>query len=182
VAVGLGMDDQHVGPGITEGFQIAGGLLDHEVHVEEKFAAAFAQAFDDGLAKGDIGHEGPVHDVQVQPRDARGLKGGELVGQTGEIGGEQGRRKDHAASCGALPVVQDRRGVLPERQDRGSPAGQNAAQLGQLVFQLQHQGRIALAGGAFRQDLVQGGAAVQDAARAFYGHALLVQQLLDAAQ
>ena len=49
--------------------------------------------------------------------------------------------------------MQDRRGVLPERQDRGSPAGQNAAQLGQLVFQLQHQGRIALAGGAFRQDI-----------------------------
>ena len=69
--LGLGMDDNQVGPRIGKGLHVARRRLRHDVHVEEELPAHLAQGFDDGLAKGDVGRKGAVDDVKVEPLDAR---------------------------------------------------------------------------------------------------------------
>lgn len=50
---------------------------------------------DDGGAEGDVGHEVPVHDVDVQPLRAVLFDGaGAFCTQVGEVGGEDGGRDD----------------------------------------------------------------------------------------
>ena len=46
-----------------------------------------------GRAKGDVGHEMAVHDIDMDNGAAAALGGGHLVGQVGEIGRKNGGKQ-----------------------------------------------------------------------------------------
>lgn len=81
VVVGLGVDHQHICSGFRKGRQMARGVFHHEVHVKKKPAQG-AQGLDERGTKGNVGHKGPVHDVQVQPGKTGGFQRGQFLGQT----------------------------------------------------------------------------------------------------
>ena len=88
VFVGLGVDNQHVGPGLVKIGNVAGGVIHHEVHVKKK-PADRPQGLDQRGSKGDVGHKGPVHHIQMQPGDTSSFKSCKLFGQSGKIGRKQ---------------------------------------------------------------------------------------------
>ena len=72
VRAGLGMDQDVVGAGLGEGGQIGVGRGDHQVDVERQ-AGERPQGAQHHRAEADVGHEMPVHHVQVQPVPRRRL-------------------------------------------------------------------------------------------------------------
>ena len=74
-----------VGTGLDECLEITVRRLDHQVHVERQ-AGDLANGLDDQRAKGDVGHEVPVHDVEVQQIRAAALDLANVLGQMSEVG------------------------------------------------------------------------------------------------
>jgi hypothetical protein len=74
-------------------------LVDHQVAVNRQ-RGVLEQRFDDGQAQGQVRHEVVVHDVHVQPVGDGGHRGG-LVGQPGEVRGQNARRDldAHSPEC-----------------------------------------------------------------------------------
>lgn len=98
---GLDVEADELGAGLGEGFYVEVGLVEHEVDVEEQ-GGDFAAKFGDHLgAKGEVGDEVAVHDVEVQPGGAGGGDLGGAFGEadvlTGEDGGGENRGKRHGA-------------------------------------------------------------------------------------
>ena len=63
----------------------------------------FAQAGDHGRTDGDVGDEVAVHDVDVDGCAAAALGRGNLVGQVGKVGGEDGwQQLDHGMKRNSL--------------------------------------------------------------------------------
>ena len=90
VGAGLGVDQDVIGAGLDEVVdeRIHGG--DHQVDVEGQ-ARVRAQAGDDRGAETDVGDEMTVHHVEMEPVGAGGLDGADLLGEAGEVGGEEAR-------------------------------------------------------------------------------------------
>ncbi len=74
-----------VGTSLDERLEIAIRRLDHQVHVERQ-TGDLADGLDDQRAKGDVGHEVPVHDVEVQQIRAAALDLADVLGEMGEVG------------------------------------------------------------------------------------------------
>ena len=92
---GLVVHADPVGPGVGKGGDELVGVLDHQVAIERQ-AGGLAQALDHRGADGDVGDEMAVHDVDVDDGAAAALGRGNLVGQVGEVGGEDGGKQlDH---------------------------------------------------------------------------------------
>ena len=80
------MEQDVVGAGFGEGFDIRVNRLDHQVHVERQ-ARMRPQRFQQSRAEADVRDEVAVHDVQMQPVGAGGLDRANFLSQAGEIGG-----------------------------------------------------------------------------------------------
>jgi hypothetical protein len=78
----VGRDD--VGAGRREGFEIGVDRLDHQVDVEG-FLRVRAKLLDDHGADGDVGHEMPVHDVDMDHVGAGLVHGADLFAETGKV-------------------------------------------------------------------------------------------------
>ena len=98
---GLRMYGHAVGAGLGKGREVGIGRRDHQVAVEERLGA-IADRLDDGRAEGDVGHEMPVHHVEMDPVRAGGRDGLDLIAQPGEVRSQDGGRNqglgDHGCS------------------------------------------------------------------------------------
>ena len=72
VVVGFDVDADQVGAGFCERLDVAVRLIEHEMHIEEELRR-LAQRGDRARAEGEVRHEMPVHDVEVNPRQAQAL-------------------------------------------------------------------------------------------------------------
>ena len=84
---GLGMHGDDVGAGFGEGLDEGIARRDHQMHVEELLRMR-AQRLHHVGADGDVGHEMPVHDVDMDPIAAGGIDGAHLLAEPGEVGRE----------------------------------------------------------------------------------------------
>ena len=86
---------------------------DHQMHVEDLFGVR-PERLHHVRADGDVGHEMPVHDIDMDPVGAGRIDGAHLLAEPGEIGREDRWGDDdvfasHIAnpmSCPALPGIQ----------------------------------------------------------------------------
>ena len=99
VRAGFGMDGDDVGAGLGEGVEKSVDRRNHQVDVE-RLGAVRAKRLHHGRADRQVGHEMPVHHVDVDPVGARCVDRANLLAQLGEIGG-QDRRGDERAGHGA---------------------------------------------------------------------------------
>ena len=88
----LHMHGDDVGAGLGEGFEVGIARRDHQVHVERLLGNRPDRLHHVG-ADGDIGHEVPVHHVDMDPVGAGGFDCADFIAQFGEIG-RQNRRRD----------------------------------------------------------------------------------------
>ena len=84
---GFLMHQNLVGAGLDEYGRVLVGILDHQVHVQDR-AGGLAERLDHGRPNGDIGHEMAVHDVHMEHAAADRLERGNLLAQTRKIGRE----------------------------------------------------------------------------------------------
>jgi hypothetical protein len=80
-----------VGARFAKVIDILLGLHDHQMTIEGQRGEP-AQIGDDLGPPGDIGHESAVHRVEVQQIGTGGFDQRDLVGDRGEVGGQQRRR------------------------------------------------------------------------------------------
>ena len=93
----LHVDGDDVRPRPDEVFQVAVGLLNHQVNVQQHAPAAGngLQGLDNERPNGNVGDEVAVHHVHVQPLHP-GVNGlVHLLAQAGEVSRQNGRRQFH---------------------------------------------------------------------------------------
>src|SRR5438552_5697614 len=102
----LGMNRDGVGAGLGESFEIAVDWRDHQMDVKG-FPRHWPDRGHHHRAEADIGHEMPIHHVDMYPVGARLIDGAHLIAEPGEIGGEdRGRdtkRADHVRYACRMP-------------------------------------------------------------------------------
>jgi hypothetical protein len=86
-------------PAAREGLEVGVGRRDHQVDVERQRAVA-AQRRNDHGAEADVGHEVPVHDVEVQPVRARLGDRARLLAEDGRSRRRGGKGAIRTAACG----------------------------------------------------------------------------------
>ncbi len=86
------MSEPACGEGLDKG--VAG--RDHQMHVEDLLRVRTERLHDVG-ADGDVGHEMPVHDVDMDPVAARRIDGAHLLAEPREVGREDRRGNDDIA-------------------------------------------------------------------------------------
>ena len=79
----------------------------------ERQACALAQRFDDDRADGEVRDEATVHHVDVELIRRAGLDARDIVGERGEIRGQDGRRDFHG-----FVIPHDVRARHPTRRNR----------------------------------------------------------------
>ena len=94
----LGMEHDVIGTRLGKGGQERVHRGDHQMNVEGHFCQ-LAERFEHHRPVADIGHEMPVHDVQMQPIRTRCLDGGDLLAQSGEIRGQEGWSNEGGEGC-----------------------------------------------------------------------------------
>jgi ribulose-phosphate 3-epimerase len=93
VMVGLDVDGETFGAGLGERGHVAVGMAEHQVHVEVQLRQR-TEVGDDLRAEADVGHEVPVHDVDVQPAESGRLDRADALREGAVVGGEEGRCDD----------------------------------------------------------------------------------------
>jgi len=100
----LAVDGDRIGARLHEALDVLLGLGDHEMRVERQLRD-LAQRFHHREADRNVGHEMPVHYVEVDQIGARLLDAAHLLAQAREVGGKNRRRKlignFHVASVSA---------------------------------------------------------------------------------
>ncbi len=91
MGTGLQMGGDHIRPGIGEGLDIGIDRRNHQMHVHHG-GDVLADGFAQGRAKGQVGHEMPVHDIDMHPIGPLGLDRLNFTSEIGEIGGQDRRR------------------------------------------------------------------------------------------
>jgi hypothetical protein len=87
------MHGDDVRAGLGEGFEIRIARRDHQVHIEH-FPGVGAQRLHHIGADRDVGHEVPVHDIDMNPIRTGRIDGAHLVAELCEVGGQDRRRYD----------------------------------------------------------------------------------------
>ena len=88
-----------VGAGLGESRKVGIHRRDHQMHVE-RLLRMRSDRRDDVWPHGDIGHEMPVHDVDVNPVPAGCVRGVNLLAEPGKVGGKDRRRYEGLAHHG----------------------------------------------------------------------------------
>ncbi len=102
MGTGLGVHRDDVAAGLGEGFQVGIDRRDHQVHVE-RLLGVRPQGRDNAGTDGDIGHEMPIHDVDMNIVAARRIDGADFLSQTREVGRENGWCDFHGLRHGPAP-------------------------------------------------------------------------------
>ena len=89
----LRLDEEMVGAGASEFLEIALRLDDHQMHIERLLRGA-PHRLDDDRPEGDVRHEAPVHDIDMDPVRAGLVDGKDFLAEPLEIGGEDRRGDD----------------------------------------------------------------------------------------
>ncbi len=92
------MDCQHISSCLSEGLKVAFRLLDHQVHIQHGsgFISQRTQCLHDQRTNGDVGHEMPIHHVDVEPVGPGAEGFAALVFETSKVGRQDGwREKGH---------------------------------------------------------------------------------------
>ncbi len=89
MGAGLGMEGDDIGTGLRETFQIGIDRCNHQVNVED-LPGVRAQGLHHHRADGDIGHEMPVHHIDMHPIGARRINRAHLFTQPRKVGGKNG--------------------------------------------------------------------------------------------
>ena len=92
VGAGLRVDSYRSGAGSNVFLDIAFGFFDHQVDVQWQRRRAVCCA-DDGRTDRQVGHEVPIHDIDMNPVCTRGFDGLDFLAQSGEVAGKN-RRSD----------------------------------------------------------------------------------------
>jgi len=103
IIVGLDVNADEIRPGLRERFDVAVGLGQHQVGVEESVAelGKTTQRGYDSRTKREIRHEVPIHDIEVQPLQAvRGHDGG-TIAKCGVVSGQERRGENGGELHGA---------------------------------------------------------------------------------
>ncbi len=79
------MHGDHVGAGFREGLEIGIAGRDHQMHVE-RLVGMRPERLHHVRADGDIGHEMPVHDIDMDPVGAGRVDRAHLLAELGEVG------------------------------------------------------------------------------------------------
>jgi hypothetical protein len=87
------VDRDDVGAGLGKGLEIGIAGRDHQVHVEHLFGVR-AQRLHHVGTDGNIGHEVPVHHVDMDPVGAGGVERTHFLAELGEVGGQNRRGDD----------------------------------------------------------------------------------------
>ena len=111
VRPGLDVHGDDVGAGLGEGFEIGIARRDHQVHVE-RLSGVRAQRLHDVGTDRDVGHEVPVHHVDMDPVGAGGIDRAHLLAEPGEVGGR-----------GSTATISSGRGI---RASGSTPSGYHA--------------------------------------------------------
>jgi hypothetical protein len=81
------VNDQAISAGLLKGVDVPFRLFDHEVDVERQ-PGGRAQRLYKVRPKGDIGHEAPIHDIQVEAVGSASLRLFDLIGKPAKVGGQ----------------------------------------------------------------------------------------------
>jgi hypothetical protein len=93
------MNGQHFGAGLPEAGDVPLRLHDHQVHIK-RLARVLADGVQHREPEGDVRHEDPVHDVDVEPVGFAAVDQFHIALEVAEIGGEYGRGyKGHGAGA-----------------------------------------------------------------------------------
>ena len=84
---GLGVQRDDIGAGIDEGADQRVDRADHQMYIE-RLVAMRPQRLHDGRADCQVGHEMPVHHIDMDPVGTGVGNRAHLVAETGEIGGQ----------------------------------------------------------------------------------------------
>src|SRR5436190_3685577 len=96
----LGVEGEHRGAGVRHRGDVVLGLLDHQVHVD-RLVGELAERRHHVRAECQVRDEAAVHDIHVQPVGAAGQHQAHLLGEPGQVGGENaGRDADAVRHCG----------------------------------------------------------------------------------
>ena len=98
---GFGMDGDVVAAGLGEGLEIGVAGRDHQMHVEDLLGVR-AHRLDDVGAEGDVGHEMPVHHVEMDPVGAGRVHRAHLFAEPGEVRGQDRGRDGQGAGSEGL--------------------------------------------------------------------------------
>ena len=88
------MEDQQIAPGLDEGIGVALGPLDHEVNLERQLRPS-PHRLHHRDAERQVGHEQPVHDVDVEAVRAAPLGIGDLLSEPQVVRREDGGEDLH---------------------------------------------------------------------------------------
>ena len=110
---GLGMDGDVIAAGLGEGFEIGIAGRDHQMRVEDLLGVR-AHRLDDVGAVGNVGHEMPVHHVEMDPVGAGRVDGADFFAQFGEIRRQDRGRDDEGTRRKLLGHVR-----FPESSSKG---------------------------------------------------------------
>jgi len=92
---GLLVEDEEISAGLDEGVGVPLRPLDHEMNLEGELRPA-PHRLDDRNPQGQVGHEQPVHDVDVEPIRPAPLGVGDLLPEAQAVRGEDGGKDLHA--------------------------------------------------------------------------------------
>ena len=129
MGAGFRMHRDVIAAGLGEGLKIGIGWRDHEVRVKDLLAVR-ADRLDDVGAIGNVGHEMPVHHVEMDPVGARRVHGADFFAQFGEIRRQDRRRDDEGTRrklLGHVRFPKSLRGAERPRVTWGRAGGNAAA-------------------------------------------------------
>ena len=98
--VGLDVDGDDVGTGLTEALGVADGPVDHQVDVKDQRRRR-ADGGNDRKTKGNIGNKLTVHNVNMNIFSMCFLNAGDVSGERAKVGRQNGRGyTDHESTSG----------------------------------------------------------------------------------
>ena len=132
----LGVNGDVVGARLGEGFEIGVAGLDHQVAVE-RLVGMRPQRRDHRRAEGDVGHEMPVHHVEVDPVGAGRRDRAHLLAEPREVRRQNRWRHDHRAGHAPISFADRHRWAIDAPQSRWSPAPSNVGKCRSVTRQYQ---------------------------------------------
>jgi hypothetical protein len=131
VGAGLDVDADAVGPGLGVVGDPAIGLLDHQVD-DERAGRDLAQRRDHHRADRQVGHEVPVHHVDVDVVGAADVAGADLVAEAREVGRQDGGRDADGAHRRVLPRIAPGGAAHGDRRSRAAKKPSASWRCGQV--------------------------------------------------
>ncbi len=120
----LGMEGEHIGPGVGELSQVMLRLLNHQVHIQRPVGEA-SNGADQRGAEGKVGDEMTIHDIDVEPVRPTGNRALNLLAKPAQVSAQDTRRNSDAH--GGVPGPRLTTTVTGAPRGRPTPAAGRVA-------------------------------------------------------